>query len=51
MLEASKGSIIAVRDWLHHRSSSTTDAYLRSDNYERLQLAIKMGEFLIGLAA
>jgi integrase len=51
MLEASGGSIIAVRDWLHHRSSATTDAYLRSDNFERLHLAEKMGEFLHSLAA
>jgi site-specific recombinase XerD len=51
MLEASGGSIIAVRDWLHHRSSATTDAYLRSDNFERLRLAEKMGAFLEGLAA
>jgi hypothetical protein len=39
-----------VRDWLGHRSSATTDAYLCSDNTERLKLAAAMGEFLRPLA-
>jgi integrase len=33
------GRIDVVRDWLGHRSSATTDQYLRSDNRERLAIA------------
>jgi integrase len=39
-----------VRDWLGHRSSATTDAYLRSDNTEWLKMATAMGEFLRPMA-
>jgi hypothetical protein len=31
-----------VRDWLGHRSSATTDQYLRSDNRERLEIAAQV---------
>jgi hypothetical protein len=34
------------RDWLGHRSSATTDRYLKSDNRERLAYAQTMGEQL-----
>jgi site-specific recombinase XerD len=49
MMEAS-GRLDYVRDWLGHRSSATTDAYLRSDNTERLKIAAAMGEFLRPMA-
>jgi integrase len=49
MMETS-GWLDYVRDWLGHRSSATTDAYLRSDNTERLKMATAMGEFLRPMA-
>jgi integrase len=36
------GHIDVVRDWLGHRSSATTDQYLRSDNRERLAIAAEV---------
>jgi integrase len=45
MMEACK-RIDIVRDWLGHRSSATTDRYLKSDNRERLAYAQAMGEQL-----
>lgn len=45
------GRLDYVRDWLGHRSSATTDAYLRSDNTERLKLATQMSEFLTSITA
>jgi integrase len=38
--------IDVVRDWLGHRSSSTTDTYLKSDNRERLAYVQVIGEQL-----
>jgi hypothetical protein len=49
MMETS-GRLDYVRDWLGHRSSATTDAYLRTDNTERLRIAEAMGEFLRPMA-
>jgi integrase len=49
MMETS-GRLDYVRDWLGHRSSSTTDAYLRLDNTERLKMASAMSEFLRPMA-
>jgi integrase len=45
MMELTK-RIDVVRDWLGHRSSATTDRYLKSDNRERLAYAQAMGEQL-----
>jgi integrase len=45
MMELTK-RIDVVRDWLGHRSSATTDRYLKSDNRERLAFAQAMGEQL-----
>jgi len=45
MMELTK-RIDVVRDWLGHRSSATTDRYLKSDNWERLAYAQAMGEQL-----
>ena len=45
MMELTK-RIDVVRDWLGHRSSATTDRYLKSDNRERLAYAQTMGEQL-----
>jgi len=45
MMEITK-RINVVRDWLGHRSSATTDRYLKSDNRERLAYAQAMGEQL-----
>jgi hypothetical protein len=45
MMELTK-RIDVVRDWLGHRSSATTDRYLKSDNWERLAFAQAIGEQL-----
>jgi integrase len=45
MMELTK-RIDVVRDWLGHRSTATTDRYLKSDNRERLAYAQAMGEQL-----
>jgi len=45
MIELTK-RIDVVRDWLGHRSSATTERYLKSDNRERLADAQAMGEQL-----
>jgi hypothetical protein len=45
MMELTK-RIDVVRDWLGHRSSATTDRYLKSNNWERLAFAQAIGEQL-----
>jgi integrase len=45
MMELTK-RIDVARDWLGHRSTATTDRYLKSDNRERLAYAQAMGEQL-----
>jgi integrase len=45
MIELTK-RIDVVRDWLGHRSSATTDRYLKSDSRERLAFAQALGEQL-----
>jgi integrase len=49
-LEVTK-DITKVRDWLGHRSTATTDKYLRSDNRERLMYGVAIGERLFRLVA
>jgi site-specific recombinase XerD len=43
--------ITKVRDWLGHRSSATTDKYLRSDHRERLIYGMAVGDRIFKLVA